>query len=560
MIVPLTAWQKTYGTRNSLSISVASIDQASFETAQEEARAILRARRGVAPGKPDDFGIVTAETFMELYRNFTSARLHRAGRRGRHLAGRRRHRDHEHHAGVGHRAHARDRHPQGARAPAAATSSCSSSSRRPRCRSPAGRSASCSASPSRCSVGRGLAAARGGQRHRDRARPRHVDRDRPASSASTRRPAPRASIRSWRCARSRGPWRAFPESRRPARACSARSCSWPGRRSRRTSCARCSPCSASIIGVSTVIAMVSLIQGLNTSMANQIQSFGSNTIYIRKWRPQVIIGQLPDSCATAARSRSGTATRSSPGARRCAPSRRSTSSTSSRRSATGKLATKPTFVLGTDQAYQETNGYDVAAGPLLHPARGGPPGERGRPRARDAARRCSRTRAPSGQTIHIGSQPFEVIGELEARGKFLGFNMDEIVAHPAHQPAQVLPQRPLVVPQARRGAAQRGGALARADGRRRSRRSATCCACAAACAPHQENDFAAMTDEALLGALQPDHRRLLRGDDRRRVPVAAGRRHRGDEHHAGLGHRADARDRRAQGARAPSARASCGSS
>ena len=73
VIVPLAAWQKAYGTRESITISVASIDQASFETAQEEARAILRARRGVGPGKPDDFGIVTAETFMELYRNFTSA-------------------------------------------------------------------------------------------------------------------------------------------------------------------------------------------------------------------------------------------------------------------------------------------------------------------------------------------------------------------------------------------------------------------------------------------------------------------------------------------------------
>ena len=73
VIVPLAAWQKAYGSRNSLSISVASIDQASFEAAQEEARAILRARRGVGPGKPDDFGIVTAEMFMELYRNFTSA-------------------------------------------------------------------------------------------------------------------------------------------------------------------------------------------------------------------------------------------------------------------------------------------------------------------------------------------------------------------------------------------------------------------------------------------------------------------------------------------------------
>src|SRR5262249_46704896 len=50
-----------------------------------------------------------------------------------------------------------------------------------------------------------------------------------------------------------------------------------------------------VIGVSTVIAMVSLIQGLNDSFKRQVQSFGSNTIYIRKWRPQVFIGELPDS-------------------------------------------------------------------------------------------------------------------------------------------------------------------------------------------------------------------------------------------------------------------------
>jgi putative ABC transport system permease protein len=73
VVVPLSAWQKVYGTRGSISISVASADQASFEVAQDEARAILRARRGVAPGKDDDFGIVTAEMFMDLYRNFTSA-------------------------------------------------------------------------------------------------------------------------------------------------------------------------------------------------------------------------------------------------------------------------------------------------------------------------------------------------------------------------------------------------------------------------------------------------------------------------------------------------------
>jgi putative ABC transport system permease protein len=73
VIVPLSAWQKVYGTRGSITISVAAVDEGAFELAQDEARAILRARRGVAPGKDDDFGIVTAEMFMDLYRNFTSA-------------------------------------------------------------------------------------------------------------------------------------------------------------------------------------------------------------------------------------------------------------------------------------------------------------------------------------------------------------------------------------------------------------------------------------------------------------------------------------------------------
>jgi putative ABC transport system permease protein len=73
VIVPLSAWQKVYGTRGSITIGVAAVDEASFELAQDEVRAILRARRGVAPGKPDDFGIVTAEMFMDLYRNFTGA-------------------------------------------------------------------------------------------------------------------------------------------------------------------------------------------------------------------------------------------------------------------------------------------------------------------------------------------------------------------------------------------------------------------------------------------------------------------------------------------------------
>ncbi len=72
VMVPLTAFQKAYGSRTPVAIVVKARDQASYDLAQDETRAILRARRKVPFSKPDDFNIMGAETFMELYRNFTS--------------------------------------------------------------------------------------------------------------------------------------------------------------------------------------------------------------------------------------------------------------------------------------------------------------------------------------------------------------------------------------------------------------------------------------------------------------------------------------------------------
>jgi len=73
VIVPLGASDKIYGRRGSIEIGVLVKDAPTFEMAQDEARAILRARRHVAPGKDDDFGITTAEMFMQLYRSLTGA-------------------------------------------------------------------------------------------------------------------------------------------------------------------------------------------------------------------------------------------------------------------------------------------------------------------------------------------------------------------------------------------------------------------------------------------------------------------------------------------------------
>ena len=51
-----------------------------------------------------------------------------------------------------------------------------------------------------------------------------------------------------------------------------------------------------VIGVATVIAMMSLINGFQRSFQKGIQSWGSNTIYVRTFRPgAAFAGQIPDS-------------------------------------------------------------------------------------------------------------------------------------------------------------------------------------------------------------------------------------------------------------------------
>src|SRR6187399_2921964 len=51
-----------------------------------------------------------------------------------------------------------------------------------------------------------------------------------------------------------------------------------------------------VIGVGTVIGMVSLINGFQRSFQESIQSFGNNTIYIRRIRPGISFSDgVPDS-------------------------------------------------------------------------------------------------------------------------------------------------------------------------------------------------------------------------------------------------------------------------
>ena len=50
-----------------------------------------------------------------------------------------------------------------------------------------------------------------------------------------------------------------------------------------------------VIGVGTVIGMVALVNGFQRSFQQSIQSFGNNTIYIRRIRPGIQFDGVPDS-------------------------------------------------------------------------------------------------------------------------------------------------------------------------------------------------------------------------------------------------------------------------
>ena len=72
VVLPLGQYEKIYGSRESIIILIRAKTGVDLERAQDEARVILRSRRHVPLGKPDDFAITTSETYMTLYQTLTS--------------------------------------------------------------------------------------------------------------------------------------------------------------------------------------------------------------------------------------------------------------------------------------------------------------------------------------------------------------------------------------------------------------------------------------------------------------------------------------------------------
>ena len=69
--MPISTFQKLFGTRRSVSIQAEAKSMAVFEPAQDQVRVAIRARRHLTYHKPDDFAIETGESIMELWQTAT---------------------------------------------------------------------------------------------------------------------------------------------------------------------------------------------------------------------------------------------------------------------------------------------------------------------------------------------------------------------------------------------------------------------------------------------------------------------------------------------------------
>ncbi len=71
-VIPLGAYQRLFGARQSLQLMVKPVTTDVMPSAMDDATVALRVKRRLKPTDPDNFGIFTADTILNIYRQVTS--------------------------------------------------------------------------------------------------------------------------------------------------------------------------------------------------------------------------------------------------------------------------------------------------------------------------------------------------------------------------------------------------------------------------------------------------------------------------------------------------------
>lgn len=180
-----------------------------------------------------------------------------------------------------------------------------------------------------------------------------------------------------------------------------------------------------MIGVGSVVGMVSIISGLNRSMARQIASLGTGVLYVSKFEAGIQVGpsrleRRPDLTWEEARELS-----------RLAASLAEVSPQTERYMTVGYGGeeTRNITVIGATADFLACNGYEVAAGRFLTELE-----VSGRQRVAVLGHGVRETLFSAGgglgEWVRIGNRSYRVAGFLEEKGSFLGSSMDDIAVIP----------------------------------------------------------------------------------------------------------------------------------
>jgi len=162
-----------------------------------------------------------------------------------------------------------------------------------------------------------------------------------------------------------------------------------------------------IIGVTSIMAIVSLIEGLNRNMKAQIASIGSDVLYIRPFRPGAFVGGFPDSL----RRRKWFTIEDAEAIRRACPAVLAVAPLNFTEARLRYRETESRFtnIIGTTPDFLVTNTWVLG---------------------KDHIEALFPHVNPIGKTIYIGGYPYTVAGQVEERGKFIGMSLDDIVLVP----------------------------------------------------------------------------------------------------------------------------------
>jgi putative ABC transport system permease protein len=72
IVIPLENFQKLFGSRRSLELTVKPRDPLRIESTMDDVRVALRTQRQLKPKEDDNFGMYTSDTLMNLFRSFTA--------------------------------------------------------------------------------------------------------------------------------------------------------------------------------------------------------------------------------------------------------------------------------------------------------------------------------------------------------------------------------------------------------------------------------------------------------------------------------------------------------